>query len=142
MTLLLVVVLIVSVGFALWPILTRQNVQLATSHTDTPLGRLALRKEILLTNLADLDFEFAMGKLAQEDYESLRESLKRQAALVLEQMDVLRQGTGQASIQADGGRASAEAPTGSRVSFCTDCGSRLPGGAKFCPACGEKVKAV
>jgi len=140
MPLLLVVLTIVSVGFALWPVLTRQNLAYSTSPSDTPLGRLALRKEILLSNIADLDFEFAMGKLAQDDYESLRETLKRQAALVIEQMDVLQR------RPAAAGAGAAESPSGkppaADARFCADCGSGLPGGARFCPTCGSKVRVA
>lgn len=46
-----------------------------------------------------------------------------------------------AGAVAAGAAASTETPaaTGAATKFCSECGGALPGGAKFCPACGTKV---
>jgi cytochrome c-type biogenesis protein CcmI len=118
-----------TVAFVVWPAMRRWQPSYAFSEEDTASGRLALRKEILLGNIADLDFEHAMGKLAQEDYEQLRESLKRQAAQVMEALDVL-----------DDGTAEAESASRARPGHgCSSCGKPLPSEARFCPQCGTGV---
>jgi len=117
-------------AFVLWPALRGTGERWEFSEEDTPLGRLAVRKEVLLGNLADLDFEFAMGKLGDEDYRSLRESLKGQTMKIMEQMDVLASSdTGVAS-------PSGAASTPQVENTCSDCSGILPGQARFCPHCG------
>lgn len=130
-TLGMIVFTVVGVGFVLWPLLTETDRSQATSQEDTPLGRLALQKELLLTNLSDLDFEFSMGKLSEDDYQRLRTSLKRQAGHVIEKIDTL---TGGAEVAT----ASKVPPPGR---FCVHCGTSLPADARFCSQCGKEVAA-
>lgn len=130
---LLLAVTAVITGFTLWPLFTRRNAEVAVSPSDTPLGRLELRKEILLGNITDLDFEYAMGKIAESDYQTLRETLKRQASLVLEQIQVLH------DPQAAAARVREDGPPATQTRFCTQCGGKLPAQARFCPACGNPV---
>lgn len=113
--------------FVLWPALTGRRDAWHYSDEDTPLGRLATRREVLVGNLADLDFEFAMGKVSEEDYMSLRNSLKRQTLKIMEQMDVLA--AGQPVVAAD-----ASSPS------CKSCGGAAPRGARFCPSCGSPLE--
>jgi hypothetical protein len=126
----LLLLAVVGIGFTLWPLLTGFAGRLRVSRSDTALGRLELRKEILLENLADLDFEHAMGKLAAEDHAALRASIEQQALAVLEQIEVLRSARGEAAAAAK-----------MQAGFCHLCGAALPERARFCPACGEKVAA-
>ena len=121
-------------AYVLWPALTGVGPRWEISEDDTPEGRLAVRKEVLVGNLADLDFEFAMGKMSEEDYRSIRESLKRQTLKVMEQIEVLEQ-----SERAVSGDRPAESGSSRSAAFCSSCGSSLPGKARFCPDCGSKV---
>lgn len=131
----LVLVALVIGGFVVWPALAGPRSHWVFSEEDTPEGRLAVRKEVLMGNLADLDFEFAMGKLSEEDYRSIRESLKRQAMRVMEQIEVL----GQSQVAEGGGRAT-KAQTA--PAFCASCGGGLPPRAAFCPHCGTQVASA
>ena len=45
----------------------------------TPLKRLLRKKETVYENIKDLDFEYKMGKLADEDYQGLRSDYEQQA---------------------------------------------------------------
>jgi len=129
---------LVAILVALWPLLMGHSHNMSFSQEDTPLGRLMLRKEILLGNIADLDFEYEMGKLAADDYEVMRDSLKRQAAHVMEQIDTLGEGHAPAPASAS---ATGSAPATGSQQFCAECGSRLPQQARFCPSCGKQVPA-
>lgn len=124
--------------FALWPLFTRRHVEVAVSPSDTPLGRLELRKDILLGNITDIDFEHAMGKIGESDYQSLRETLKRQASLVLEQIHVLHEPEAAAAQASEAAPAVGRPATGV-ARFCSQCGGKLPTQARFCPACGSPV---
>jgi len=119
----------VAVLFVLWPVLGGKRDRWEFSDEDTPIGRLATRREVLVGNLSDLDFEFAMGKVSEEDYMSLRNSLKRQTLKIMEQMDVLNAGRPTAVKKAD-----ASTPS------CASCGGAAPRGARFCPNCGSPLE--
>ncbi len=137
----LIVVAVVTVVFTLWPVLTGTTRRFETSHMDTPTGRLEQRKNIVLRNITDLDFEFAMGKMAEGDHTSMRDALKRQAGSILEQLEVLKQGDAVATARPANrpAHASNDATTGPSAAFCVHCGQKLPTVARFCSGCGEKV---
>jgi hypothetical protein len=118
----------------LWPALrTGHDEQWVFSAEDTPIGRLETRKEVLVGNIADLDFEFAMGKLAEDDYLSLRENLKRQTLKVMEQLEVIE------SSERSSAPRETDPATAPATAFCSACGASLPPRAAFCPSCGSAV---
>lgn len=129
-TFFLLVLSAIAVIFVLWPAMSSRREQWAYSDEDTPLGRLATRREVLVGNLADLDFEFAMGKVSEEDYMSLRNSLKRQTLKIMEQMQVL-----------GAGRPAAVQATDASTPACASCGGAAPRSARFCPNCGSPLEA-
>jgi hypothetical protein len=128
-TFLLLLLSVVGTGYVLWPAITGRRDHWEFSDEDTPLGRLATRREVLVGNLADLDFDFAMGKVAEEDYMSLRSSLKRQTLKIMEQMDVL-----------SAGQPAAKKTQDASVPSCASCGGAAPKGARFCPSCGSPLE--
>lgn len=136
--------ILVSAGFCFWPYFRKQSVE-ALSSRDTPLGRVQQRKDTLLQNIADLDFEYRMGKLAEEDYQNLRGTLKSQAAEAIEQIDVLAE-TETLLGRAPHG-ATRRAPTGASTPVasstdtarCESCGAALAPQARFCSSCGHKM---
>jgi hypothetical protein len=132
--LLLVLLGAVSIAFCFRPFMRSNLHSLALSRSDTPIGRLNQRKETLLQNIADLDFEYNMGKLSDEDYASLRGNLKQQAMETLEQIDLLRESN--AMIFPKG---AAKAKGEPRASFCAQCGTQLNAGDRFCSSCGASV---
>jgi hypothetical protein len=128
----LLIAMTVLVGaYVLWPLRQRREVGWEFSEEDTPLGRLAVRKEVLLGNIGDLDFEFAMGKLSEEDYRDIRENLKRQTLKIMEQIEVLL------DSRTMGSPASAERVV---LPSCGGCGGTLPPEARFCPHCGSSLQ--
>lgn len=169
-TVVLAAVALLCLAWVLAPVVVGRRARLAVSRGDTAVGRQELRKQLILDNIADLDFEFAMGKLSDDDYRDLRESLKAQAAQFTEQIDVLGQageeltGAATATAAAAPARAHGAAPdaapaAGARVAthhgngtdgqhghaatprFCVECGNTLPSAARFCPSCGKQVQA-
>ncbi|RKZ11020.1 hypothetical protein DRQ53_06080 [bacterium] len=135
MNVLLLLMSVVLIAFVVWPAFKRGPQQWQFSEEDTPLGRLATRREVLVGNLTDLDFEFAMGKVAEEDYMSLRNSLKQQTLRIMEQMEVLQGGKVKASEASKATPKAAGSPAPA-ADFCPACGQATPGNARFCPGCG------
>lgn len=127
--------------YVLWPALkSGREENWEYSENDTPTGRLATRKDVLMGNIADLDFEFAMGKLAEEDYRSLRDNLKRQTLKLMEQLDVIESTETRIGRHAPAATATATA-TATAAQHCTQCGTGLPARAAFCPSCGTAVQS-
>jgi len=130
-------VALISVAFCFRPFF-RSNLQVGTNTTDTPLGRLYQRKETLLQNIADLDFEYNMGKLAEEDFTQLRNGLKVQAMETMEQIELLEESEAMVEGRREGRRKSHVPATPTRS--CSACGEPLPPVARFCPGCGARVE--
>ena len=117
--------LVVATAFAFKPFWGAREPQVATAYAELSRGRLLRRKDALLQNIADLDFEHSMGKVTDEDHIQLRAKLKSQAARIFEQVE--------GSHTPGAGKSAA--------SFCDQCGSALPRSARFCPSCGEDLQS-
>jgi len=124
----------VTAGFCFWPFFRGQSFQ-ALSTRDTPLGRVEQRKDTLLQNIAELDFEHSMGKLSEEDYLALRGTLKSQAAEAIEQIDVLAE----TEIMIRHKPETVAAPAPKAGTFCSACGTALAPGGRFCSSCGQET---
>jgi hypothetical protein len=70
--------------FTFWP---EKNA--AVQRQKTRLDFLEELKEQIYTNLRDLNFEYQAGKYPQEDYNTQRAILEKEAAAVLAEMDQL-----------------------------------------------------
>jgi DNA-directed RNA polymerase subunit F len=56
----------------------------------TSLKRLLRKKETIYENIKDLEFEYKMGKLSDEDFLRLRNDLSREAYEVMTQIDAIQ----------------------------------------------------
>ena len=56
----------------------------------TGLKRLLRRKETIYENIKDLDFEYKMGKLSEEDYHRLHQDYLREAYEVVSQIEAIQ----------------------------------------------------
>jgi len=121
--------------FIAYPLLqkNRQAVSFASNHR---AEELEARKAEIYAAIKDIDFDFQMGKLSQEDYDQLRNQYKAEAVALLKRADQLtgtRKGAAPAPGPAeDGGRRTA-------AKFCPTCGQPLTTADRFCSACGAKV---
>jgi RNA polymerase subunit RPABC4/transcription elongation factor Spt4 len=120
--------LVVSVPFLAKPFQKERGKKLVTpvKQVDSDEQRLAT-----LTALRDLDFDFQVGKVSEDDYTSLRARLVAEAARTLQddkndEIETL--------IQARK-TSKAKAPA------CAHCGETLEAGIRFCPRCGTAVEA-
>jgi predicted RNA-binding Zn-ribbon protein involved in translation (DUF1610 family) len=120
--------LVISVPFVAKPFQKVRGKKPATpvKQVDPDEHRLAA-----LTALRDLDFDFQVGKVSEDDYTSLRTRLVAEAARTLQddkndEIETL--------IQARK-TSKAKAPA------CAHCGETLEAGIRFCPRCGTAVEA-
>jgi hypothetical protein len=63
------------------------------------LKRLLRKKETIYENIKDLDFEYKMGKLSDDDYQRLRDDYSREAYALMREIEKIQPETLQKSSQ-------------------------------------------
>ncbi len=93
-------------------------------YQSPPTGRddLQYRKEELLSELREIEFDYHMGKLSEEDFKALTREYKLRAAQVLQEI-----------------RGAEEMTPRKETPGCPECLARIPEGARFCPQCGTHL---
>ncbi len=79
-----------AVWFVLSPLFEPPMPNFAASPSDGPLGPLLDAKERALRAIKDLEMDFSMGKLSQEDFDQSRRTLASEVAAIL--ADIERHG--------------------------------------------------
>jgi len=109
----------------------------------SPFAHLDERKAAIYENLRDLQFEYRLGKLSDEDYQSTKKDLQKELATVLAEVDKLR-----AALTAGGVGQVAELPAKPAKPkppagfVCPSCGAKFKDNLKFCGECGKPMKAA
>ncbi|MBP1623300.1 MAG: hypothetical protein H6Q07_1320 [Acidobacteria bacterium] len=110
---------------------------------ETDLDRLLDRKAVVYRSLRDLDFEHAMGRLSDADYQRLQADYKNDAALLLQELDQLGDSEDlDKSIERDiAARKTAPAAPGTerKAYRCPSCGAETVPGKKYCADCGKRL---
>jgi hypothetical protein len=111
-------------------------------RTAEPLGertRASLEREKTLTlrSIKELEFDRAMGKVAQQDFDEMTSRLRARALALMEQLDHGAQGARGAQGAQGAGAASA-----SKKRRVCGCGVDNDADARFCKRCGLKLAAV
>src|SRR5215467_10745289 len=63
---------------------------LPVPEPESPFQHLDERKAAIYENLRDLQFEYRLGKLSDEDYQSTKKDLQKELAAILEEVDKLK----------------------------------------------------
>lgn len=136
-------------AFVGWPFL-QTAVQRVTD--DRTRSRLLAEKERLLTVLRELDFDYSLGKIPEEDYPSQRDDLVRQGAEVMKKLDEIpgvilpipAPDKGEPANVSDediedliAKRRSGR--NGKAGGFCPSCGKATLASDHFCPNCGKAL---
>ena len=107
----------------------------------TPLADLKRRRLVVYENLKDLEFEFQSGKIARQDYRSLRENYLGEAAVLMaatQEAETLKESETLIERQVAARRARLKAqPPDDYV--CPKCGFENPVPVKFCGECGARI---
>ncbi len=86
----LIIALTLSLGalaWVIWPLLNRAPAPLLVE--DDRLVTLIARKEALMTSIKDLEFDYHVGKLDDEDYQRYDQRLRRQAISLIQQIELV-----------------------------------------------------
>jgi hypothetical protein len=107
---------------------------------ESPFAHLDERKAAIYENLRDLQFEYRLGKLSDEDYQTTKKDLQKELAQVMAEVDRVR---GRGPGAADLGRAvkveKVTSPRAPRGFVCESCGAKFDKELKFCGECGKAM---
>jgi NADH pyrophosphatase NudC (nudix superfamily) len=130
------------------------------------LSALMAERDRVITSLQELDFDFKLGKIPQEDYPVQRAGLLQKGADILKQIDTLapqptsaqdteaRLERAIAARRADAAIARVEVAddeleamisarrkgrTNKSAGFCPRCGKPVMVSDRFCPSCGKSL---
>lgn len=108
----------------------QEKISFALNHR---AQELEARKAEIYAAIRDIDFDYRMGKLSQEDYEALREQYKTEAIGMMKQID-------QASLGKAARRAKTTEAAKTAARFCHHCGQPAAVTDRFCSLCGGKLE--
>jgi hypothetical protein len=138
--------------YVAWPLLVKQVPPY--QQQDDRLIDLIHRKDVVLTAIKDLEFDFQVGKISEEDFQRFNERLRRQAIIYMQQIEKLSPQiyTLDDALEAEIARQrqlrnerrakvvpAEEVPV---YPACAKCGQTLTPGQKFCGECGAPVSSV
>ena len=104
---------------------------------------LADKKQRVYGNIADLEVDFAMGRLSEKDFKSVRQSFLSEAGRVIEKLENQKSSKFMDRIQSDMDNLGKKKKKNKKKSkstaavFCTECGTENIAEAKFCMKCGK-----
>ena len=124
------------------PLLATEGVNEEVVPVDvTPLIDLKRRRLVVYENMQDLDFEYKSGKIAPNDYQSLRDNYTREAAHLMaatKELELPKEDD--ALIESEvAARRSRRKLQPSEDYVCSKCGFENPLPVKFCGECGAPV---
>ena len=135
----------VGLGFyrTLVPLVTQVfgvSARVAGGRTRAALER---EKALVLRSIKELEFDFAMGKVSQADFDEMGGRLRRRAMGLIVQLDastgyreqIEREVAAQVTTP-----ATAPEPS-TRTGICPDCGTHNDFDARFCKQCGTSLKS-
>jgi lysyl-tRNA synthetase class I len=99
----------------------------------SPFKYLDERKAVIYENLRDLQFEYRVNKLSDEDYQTTKIELQKELARVLAEVDRIKAQLGVAPV------AAAPAPAAPVKHTCPSCGAAFEKALKFCGECGKSM---
>ena len=122
------------------------------------LSALLAEQERVLSSLQELDFDYKLGKIPEQEYPVQRKHLLEKGAEVLRKIDTLQEVS---SVQRDNGKSAKQSQKKSKLTdeslesmlsarrrlhkstfdgFCPKCGKPIMAGDRFCPSCGKALK--
>jgi zinc-ribbon domain len=131
--------------FVMTPLLSRDAKGDAMLPVDvTPTADLKRRRLVVYENLQDLEFEYKAGKISPEDYESLRNNYRAEAAgLMAASMEVENADSTEAMIEREVAARRIERRQPPAPDYrCPKCGFENPLPVKFCGECGAALGAA
>ena len=118
----------------------------------SPFAHLDERKAAIYENLRDLQFEYRLGKLSDQDYAQTKIDLQKELAAVLAEVDRVKATLGVTAAAKPAAKAKAEPKADPKAEpkqeasadprVCPHCNAKFEVDLKFCGECGKPMKAV
>ena len=110
----------------------------------SPFAHLDERKAAIYENLRDLQFEYRVGKLSDQDYQQTKKDLQKELAGVLAEVDRLKARIAENGFVSPTAPAPQEPAPRKQVTnlVCTSCGAKFEKELKFCGECGKPMKVA
>jgi hypothetical protein len=130
----LVSAVLVAVAALMFTLLVRAK-DVPEPEAPSPSAHLEQRKAQIYENLRDLQFEYRVGKLSDEDYQKTKVGLQTELAGVLAEID---------RVQPEAVAIPAPAPpppppVSDSAKLCPHCGAKFARAMKFCGECGKAM---
>ena len=128
------------------PLLNPSRVRAMAPVNERTRAAIEREKTLVLRSIKELEFDRAMGKLSQKDFEEMAGRLRSRALSLMKQLDTNETGYSHA-IEDELQKRSAAAPaSGGRteagtIAACTSCGTPRDADAVFCKKCGTRLRA-
>lgn len=118
-----------------------------------PWQHLEERKARIYENLRDLQFEYRVGKLSDEDYQRTKQSLQKELAQTLSEIDGMKAQSPAAPAPAASPKkkaapassapaaTAAAKPESANSYVCPHCDAKFDKFMKFCGECGKAMQA-
>jgi hypothetical protein len=135
MIIVVVIAALVAVGAIVF-ILAVRTEDLPEPEPVSPFQHLDDRKAAVYENLRDLQFEYRVGKLSDQDYQQTKKDLQRELAGVMAEVDRLK-----LQLSPNGAKPPQPKPLVDPLS-CPHCGAKFPQPLKFCGECGKPMKVA
>ena len=117
----------------------------------SPTKHLEERKAAIYENLRDLQFEYRVGKLSDEDYQQTKLGLQKELAGVIAEMEKITASAASAKASAALAKpeetpkakaAAAPKPAAEPAgTVCPHCGAKFAKPMKFCGECGKAMSS-
>lgn len=132
-----------SLIYLVWPLLSSKEADVTDAVVLSARDRQELldRKASLLAAIKDIEFDYRLGKMSEEDYAELVEQYKQQAEEALGRLD--DQDETEALIAKARQRIQGEKDSGAEDErACPSCATPNPLEARFCMNCGAELVKV
>ena len=130
---------LIVIGVLLYTVFVREE-DLPKPEPVNPFQYLNETKARVYGNLRDLQFEFRLGKLSEDDYARTKKDLQGELAKVLSDTDQLKQKLG---VQVANVSPAAKNPSRAKsAAACPHCGAKFKENLKFCGQCGKPMEAA
>jgi NADH pyrophosphatase NudC (nudix superfamily) len=98
----------------------------------SPFKHLDEHKATIYENLRDLQFEYRVNKISDEDYQTTKLELQKELARVMAEVD---------RIKAELATGAVPVRSAAAADKCPNCGARFEKTLKFCGECGKPMGA-
>jgi hypothetical protein len=100
---------------------------------ESPFKHLEERKAAIYENLRDLQFEYRLDKLSDEDYKATKLELQKDLAQVMAETDRIKAELASSGVAPQPVVVAVKRPT------CPSCGASFDKPLKFCGECGKPM---